>query len=51
MKTKTQIQEELLNIRARINDAKETGKGYNTFSQLRADETRIKTLEWVLEDD
>ena len=51
MKTKAQIQEELLRIKAKIDEAKTYGKGYDTFSALRADETRIKTLQWVLEEE
>jgi len=49
MKTTQQIKEEMLRIEAKIEKAKFTGKGYNTFSQLRSDETRINTLCWVLD--
>lgn len=49
MKTKAQVEEELLRIEAKIEDAKITGRGYATFSQLRADETRANTLKWVLQ--
>lgn len=48
MKTAQQIKEEILYLESKIDMAKETGKGYNTFSQLRSDETRITTLRWVL---
>jgi hypothetical protein len=49
MKTQAQIKEEMLRLESKIEDAKFTGKGYNTFSQLRSDETRINTLCWVLD--
>jgi hypothetical protein len=49
MKTKTQIEEELALLEEKIIQAKLTGKGYNSFSNLRRDETKITTLKWVLE--
>jgi hypothetical protein len=50
MRTKPEIEEEILRIRAKIDDAKITERGYNTFSEMRADQTRIKTLLWVLDE-
>ena len=51
MKTKKQITTEILRVKQKIENAKISGKGYSTFSDLRRDETKIKVLEWVLEDE
>lgn len=49
MKNEKQIQDKLSFLTDKIILAKETGKGYNSFSDLRRDETTITTLEWVLD--
>lgn len=48
MKTKEQIQKEIKRLKDKINLAKETGKGYCNFSELRRDSGRIDNLRWVL---
>jgi hypothetical protein len=51
MKSSIQIQNEIDRIKSKLLLAKSTTKGYNVLSKLRSDETRIKTLQWVLEED
>ena len=48
MKTKAQIQKRIKFIKAKIDKAKETGKGYSDYSALRRDSGAIDTLQWVL---
>jgi hypothetical protein len=49
MKTIQQIQDRINLLRTKIHNAKESGKGYDNFSDLRRDETTINALEWVID--
>lgn len=49
MKTQHELELEILRIESKLEDAKLKGYGYNSYSELRADETRVNLLKWVLD--
>ena len=48
MKKEHEIKKRINFLKSKIDKAKETGKGYSSYAELRVDSGAIKTLGWVL---